>query len=72
MNYLEHTTILKKQNAEYKHVRLQKYDDNSHATTNKFYIDERLVCRHERYMCESEIDQASYSRLVNTTREWVK
>lgn len=72
MNYLEHTTILKANNKEYKLVRLQKYNNTSHKATNKYYVDGKIVNNFERVICEKAIDEAPLSMLVETQRTWVK
>lgn len=72
MNYLEHTTILKANNKEYKLVRLQKYNSTSHKATNKYYIDGKIVHNFERVICENAINEAHLSMLVETERTWVK
>lgn len=72
MNYLEHTTILNKNNTEYKLVRLQKYNSTSHKATNKYYINGKLVTKYDRFLCESEIDNADPNLLSGGARSWVK
>ena len=72
MNYLEHTTILKTNNKEYKLVRLQKYNNTTNKATNKYYIDGKLVNKQDRTRCEIEIDNAPLSSLLDSTRSWVK
>ena len=72
MNYLEHTTILKTNNEEYKKVRLQKYNNTTHKATNKYYINGKLVTKHDRFMCENAMDNAHPSLLLDSTRSWVK
>ena len=72
MTYLEHTTILKSNNKEYKLVRLQKYNSTSHKSTNKYYVDGKLVTNQDRFMCETTIDEAPLYSLVSTERTWNK
>ena len=72
MNYLEHTTILKANNKEYKLVRLQKYNSTSHKATNKYYVDGKMVNNFDRVSCERAIDEAHISTLVETQRNWEK
>lgn len=73
MNYLEHTTIMRLGNTEYKKVRLQKYDERGHKATNKYFIDGKQVHHHDKYICESKLDfHADETNSTFIERKWVK
>lgn len=71
MNYLEHTTTYTENNTEYKHVRLQTYNERGHKGINKFFINGKQVRNHERWVCEQAIDNNTRAT-VFTERRWTK
>ena len=72
MNFLKHTTTYISPNGtEYKSVRLQQYNEHGHKARNTFYIDGKKVTKHDRWICEQQIDnncQASEFK----TESWTK
>ena len=72
MNYLEQTTIVNKNNKEYKCVRLQKYNNTSHKSTNKYYINEKIVHGQDRFDCEITIDNSNINEQTFTEKRWTK
>ena len=72
MTYLEHTSTLNNSGTVHKHVKLQKYNDTIHKTTNKYYTNGKLVTKHARFVCESAIDNACRDSIIDTTKSWTE
>ena len=74
MNYLQHISIYTDLNGtEYKHIKTQMYSETLHnKTTNKFFIDNKQVRNHERFICEQTIEENDRSNRYNFTKKrWV-
>ena len=73
MNYLQQISIYTDLNGtEYKQIKTQMYSETlKNKTTNKFFIDNKQVRNHERFICEQMIDENQRSNRYNfTEKKW--